>query len=119
MSIRFLKCVQWWAVDVDFTNPMRSGTGQLLQAAFAVSYVSSIYVHPNGRLRFQHQKDATSGREVKTRSRNDPLVIRTRLIAVSVATLISCLIVGFAVWSESGGKQVDLLEKVILIDSYG
>ncbi|KAF8323097.1 hypothetical protein DL93DRAFT_2190181 [Clavulina sp. PMI_390] len=79
---------------------MRTGTGRLLQAFLAVGYVSSIYVHPNGRLRFQHQ---TSRGDTKIRSRNDPSVIRTRLIAVCVATALSCLIVGYAVWNDAAG----------------
>lgn len=84
---------------------MRSGTGQLLQAALAIGYVSSIYVHPSGRLRFKHQQKSGAAKE-QTRSRNDPLVIRTRLLAVSVATLLSCLIVGFTLWRDRGSRQV-------------
>lgn len=70
----------------------------LLQASFALSYVSSIYIHPSGRLRF-----ATPGAKAgtqQTRSRDDPSVIRTRLIAVSLSTLVSCFGVLFTAWSE-------------------
>lgn len=84
---------------------MRSGAAQLLQAAFAVAYVSSIYVHPDGRLRYQRQFSAS--KIVKPRSRNDPLVIRTRLVAVSVAALLSCLAVGFSVWEENPRSRVN------------
>ncbi|KAF8323006.1 uncharacterized protein EI90DRAFT_3282145 [Cantharellus anzutake] len=65
-------------------------TSQLLQAFFATSYVSSIYVHPDGRLKFEI---TPRGKKSPTRTRNDPLVIRTRLTAVVLATIVSCVVV--------------------------
>lgn len=84
---------------------MHNTTAQLLQAALAITYVSSIYVHPNGRLRFMHHTKL-NGAAVRLRSRNDPMVIRTRLVAVSIATVLSCFAVGAAVWREGGGWGV-------------
>ena len=65
-------------------------TSQLLQGLLAVGYVSSIYVHPNGRLKF---KVTPQGRRTLIRTRNDPLVIRARLTAVVLATILSCVVV--------------------------
>ncbi|KAF9507444.1 hypothetical protein BS47DRAFT_1373896 [Hydnum rufescens UP504] len=73
-------------------------TTHLLQALFAISYVSSIYLHPNGRLHF---KPTSDGRIAASRSRNDPVVIKTRLIAVTLATLASCTIVFLVIWRDS------------------
>jgi len=75
---------------------------QLLQALFAISYVSSIYLHPNGRLQF---KSTADGRTTASRSRNDPIVIKTRLIAVTLATVASCAIVFLVVWTQSNGPD--------------
>ncbi len=64
-------------------------TSQLLQALLAVGYVSSIYVHPNGRLKFE----ITPQGKKPIKTRNDPLVIRARLTAVVLATILSCAVV--------------------------
>jgi hypothetical protein len=87
-------------------------TTHLLQALFAISYVSSIYLHPNGRLHF---KPTSDGRIAASRSRNDPVVIKTRLIAVTLATLASCTIVFLVIWKDSNDPSDVRLPDVLFI----
>jgi prenyl protein peptidase len=68
----------------------------LLSAFFAVSYVGSIYVLPGGRLGLG---------AANARRRDDPSVMRTRMLAVSVSTALSCVVVGFvASMSDPSGS---------------
>jgi len=59
-------------------------SAHLLGLLFASAYVGSIYASKGGRLSFQ---------STLQRGRDDPDVIRTRLIAVSFATLANIVIV--------------------------
>lgn len=72
----------------------------LLQCWFALSYVGSLYVVRAGRLAFGSEPRDASGK--KPRSRDHPDVIRTRLIAVSLAALSSCFSVFAARWWIAG-----------------
>lgn len=103
---RFMKCL-YPKRHVFGSLNMQSSTGQLIQAAFAILYVSSIYAHPSGRLRFTDSRKPGDARPpAPARSRNDPVVIRTRLAAVSVATALCCSAVAAALWNANGRKQV-------------
>jgi prenyl protein peptidase len=67
-----------------------------LSLFFAVSYVASVYVLPAGRLSL-----GTDG----ARHRNDPGVIRARILAASCSTVLSCMIVALAVKSVTPGAS--------------
>ncbi|KIK43183.1 hypothetical protein CY34DRAFT_23661 [Suillus luteus UH-Slu-Lm8-n1] len=81
------------------TKPLLSITSaHLLSGLFAFIYVGSIYASKNARLRFSKRKvDLPEGQArlklQNERWRDDPDVIKARLLAVTSATLICCLIV--------------------------
>ncbi|KAL1680127.1 hypothetical protein EV122DRAFT_289035 [Schizophyllum commune] len=60
----------------------------LLAFTFALSYVGSLYVVKEGRLRFA----TGSSPEIQKRGRDDPEVIRTRLRAVTFSSIFSILL---------------------------
>ncbi|KAF7336111.1 putative CAAX prenyl protease 2 [Mycena venus] len=62
-----------------------------LALLFGSTYVGSLYIIKNARLRFSEKVDAR--RYVQPGSRDDPVVIRARLTAVTLATLFNCGIV--------------------------
>lgn len=73
-------------------------TAHVLAALFVTSYVGSIYISKDARLSFSNTKvDLDYGfvrpKLQNERWRDDPDVIRARLVAVSCATLICCMIV--------------------------
>ena len=90
--------------------PLSSPSAHLLAASFAVSYVGSIYLSRHTRLTYaqqsppakiQHRKvtnGSTSERRKDERGRDDPEVIRARLVAVSVATFCCCLLFFAVLW---------------------
>ncbi|KAF8192236.1 hypothetical protein K438DRAFT_1829918 [Mycena galopus ATCC 62051] len=57
---------------------------------FGSSYVGSLYMTRNARLRFSATPDAATRQHVQPGSRDDPAVIRARLTAVTFATLLNC-----------------------------
>jgi prenyl protein peptidase len=67
-----------------------------LSLFFAISYVGSVYILPAARLSL-----GTAG----ARRRDDPGVIRARILAVSCSTILSCVIVGLAVKSVTPGAS--------------
>jgi prenyl protein peptidase len=68
-----------------------------LSLFFAISYVASVYVLPAGRLSL-----GTDG----ARHRNEPGVIRARILAASCSTALSCAVVGLAVkWGTPGASH--------------
>lgn len=81
------------------TKPLLSITSaHLLSGLFAFIYVGSIYTSKNARLRFSKRKVNLPEGQARLklqneRWRDDPDVIKARLLAVTSATLICCLIV--------------------------
>lgn len=65
---------------------------------FAGSYVGSLYISQNTRIRYASDNSAEQER---VRRRDDPDVIRARLIAVTASTALSCVIV-FSVFCHLG-----------------
>ncbi|EMD32279.1 hypothetical protein CERSUDRAFT_144101 [Gelatoporia subvermispora B] len=90
-----------------------------LAAFFALSYVGSIYVSKNTRLAFKKEQlraSQASGQRVRDpeeRWRNDPQVIRARLVAVSTSTLLSCTAVFLVVWKLTGAKRAELFHEAL------
>jgi prenyl protein peptidase len=94
-----------------------STTAWLLSAFFAVSYVASVYALPGARLVYKTQQvetgpDAARARAQNELSRNDPSVIKSRLIGVSLATL-SAISVVYAVVTKAGSWDVSSNAKVL------
>ena len=63
-----------------------------LALCIAGSYVGSLYVSQSSRITY-HSDNPTEKAKERVKRRDDPDVIRARLIAVSVSTLLSCLLI--------------------------
>ncbi|KAI0783729.1 hypothetical protein C8Q75DRAFT_781697 [Abortiporus biennis] len=81
--------------------PLSSLSAHLLAASFAISYVGSLYLSKHSRLRFSstavahNQNDVPRQKYDGERWRDDPDVIRARLTAVTLSTLLSCATIGW------------------------
>lgn len=76
--------------------PLSATFAHLLSLSSAFAYVASIYLSKNSRLSFSGKVVHTVNgqarpKEQDERWRDDPDVIRARLVAVSLATLVCCL----------------------------
>jgi len=90
-----------------------SSSAFLITLSFAVIYVGSLYLSKNARLSFEPYQ-AKPGREDEERKkaknerwRDDPDVIRARLAAVSIATVVCCLGVFVVLFHHVGGMVQD------------
>lgn len=72
---------------------------------FAGSYVGSLYVSQRARITYASGNPTEQARE-RVRRRDDPDVIRARLVVVSISTAVSCFAVLGLVWSSSAGSPV-------------
>lgn len=89
----------------------------LLAGVFVFTYVGSIYASKSARLRFSKRKvNLPEGQaRLKLQSerwRDDPDVIKARLIAVTSATLICCLIV-FMVMKNGNGDNATVSDHLL------
>ncbi|KAJ7132629.1 hypothetical protein C8R46DRAFT_329706 [Mycena filopes] len=81
--------------------PLSPLSSHLLALSFSASYVGSLYVVKNARLRFS-ARDARPPRwDVQVGSRDDPAVIRARLTAATFASLFCCCGVYIVVLTSS------------------
>lgn len=80
-------------------------TWQAHALAFLIggSYVGSLYVSQNARLTYSSDNAVDQAKE-RVRRRDDPDVIRARLIAVSISTSLSCVMVFGLVYMNLGGS---------------
>jgi len=72
--------------------PLSMLSSHLLALLFGSSYVGSLYIAKNARLRFSAAKP-DARHHVQPGSRDDPAVIRARLTAATFATLFNCGVV--------------------------
>jgi len=96
-------------MPVVFANPPISvAAAHCFVAFFAVLYVGSLYLSRSGRLSFKKvtAPDSQNGEERRKerdeRWRNDPSVIRARMLAASLSTLVSCMLVTNVIWNLVG-----------------
>ncbi|KAF7334716.1 putative CAAX prenyl protease 2 [Mycena venus] len=73
--------------------PLSILSSHLVGLSFGSSYVVSLYLVKNARLRFSSEKTDARHSNVLPGSRDDPAVIRARLTAATFATLLNCGIV--------------------------
>ncbi|KAH7913367.1 CAAX protease self-immunity-domain-containing protein [Hygrophoropsis aurantiaca] len=79
--------------------PLLSTTSaHLIALLFACSYVGSIYASQSARLSFKPNPPNLQARSRYERSRDDPEVIKARLISVSIATFLCCAGVFVMMW---------------------
>ncbi|KDR77595.1 hypothetical protein GALMADRAFT_245743 [Galerina marginata CBS 339.88] len=108
-----------------FSEPLLStSSAHLMSLGLAVIYVGSLYLSKNARLSFAKAPRSAKGdgseprgKEKNERWRDDPDVIRARLVAVSVATLVCCLCVFGVLWAHVGGtlRNLDLAADATLL----
>ncbi|KAG5653161.1 hypothetical protein H0H81_002003 [Sphagnurus paluster] len=89
--------------------PISTSTAHALTVLFAFTYVGSLYISKNARLSFLNRKVSTDNgtprpKYVNERWRDDPDVIRARLVAVCVATTLCCGLVFWILRSFVGPK---------------
>jgi prenyl protein peptidase len=81
--------------------PLTIGWAHFLTVSFAFSYVGSLYVSKHARLRFAATTPGADGGERAKKTdeqwRDDPRVIKARLVAVTISTVLSCICVGAVV----------------------
>ncbi|KAH7927647.1 Abi-domain-containing protein [Leucogyrophana mollusca] len=83
---------------------LTTASAHLVTVLFACCYVGSIYVSQNARLSFKPA--ASQARQSRyERSRDDPDVIKARLVSVSIATFICCAGVFAMMWHSLGGNM--------------
>lgn len=90
--------------------PLSTAFAHLLTLLFALIYVGSIYVSKNARLSFSSnlapaRYDQPRRKDHDERWRDDPDVIRARLLAVSLATVACCTAFVGIVWRLVGNGQ--------------
>lgn len=96
------------------TPPISVATAHAFAAFFTFSYVGSLYLSKGARLYFKSgvKVDTRPGeereKESEERWRNDPDVIRARLVAASLSTALSVGMVYWLVQSVTPGSEVCL-----------
>lgn len=87
--------------------PLSTRAAHVLAAFFAISYVGSLYISKNARLSFRSNSVDGQARRRSSdeRGRDDPDVIKARMLAVCVSTLLSCASVFWLVWHIVGDHQ--------------
>ncbi|KAL6302709.1 hypothetical protein BKA93DRAFT_736379 [Sparassis latifolia] len=95
-------------MPIVFPTPISIDTAHAFAAFFTFSYVGSLYVSKNARLSFKKKtvpklKDGEQrAKERDERWRDDPEVIRARLVAVGTSTVLSCGAVFLLIWENVG-----------------
>jgi len=93
---------------LDALRVLPTPVAHALVLAFASAYVGAIYLDPSARIKLN-----STGRDGRNygeqRTRDDPAVIRARLRAVSIASLICCAGVGGAVWNLGDQTPLEAL----------
>ncbi|KAF7357219.1 hypothetical protein MSAN_01316800 [Mycena sanguinolenta] len=94
--------------------PLSMLSSHLLALLFGSSYVGSLYVAQNARLRFSTRTPDTQQRRYMPGSRDDPAVIRARLTAVTIATLFNCAVL-YALITRSTAPSFDSSASILAI----
>ncbi|KAG6827525.1 hypothetical protein H0H92_011438 [Tricholoma furcatifolium] len=102
-----------------FTSPpISTASAHCLTFLFASIYVGSLYVSKHARLSFSRDRgnngDATPHEKLKDeRWRDDPDVVKARLLASTIATVLNCGLVFYILWTLIGERQDVTLETTI------
>jgi len=116
-----------------FSQPLLStSSAHIISLGLGGIYVGSLYLSKHARLSFstggsKYKASGPTGKGIPStfprakqkdeRWRDDPDVIRARLVAVSVATVVCCLVVFAVLWSHVGGnlKNLDIATEATLL----
>lgn len=99
--------------------PLSLLQANILAGFFASSYVGCLYLSQHTRLTYNPQPD-TRDHGKRVRQRDDPDVIRARLVAVSLSTVSSCLVLLLIIWLMTpASSDVSILNPCMAIDVNG
>ena len=87
--------------------PLSTKGANLVAFFFSASYVVSLYLSKSSRLGDSSKSDGPNASVSQNRTRDDPSVIKARMLAASTSTILSCAVVFMLVW-----HIVDDLENV-------
>jgi hypothetical protein len=101
----------------DLVGTLSGTTAHGLALGFAFIFVGSLYVSNHTRLSFDHNVKVSVGGYQRTKQNNerwrdDPDVIRARLAAVSIASVICCAIVGYLLSDLTHSKVCNSLNNI-------
>jgi hypothetical protein len=90
--------------------PLSTSGAHIISCFFAFTYVGSLYVFKNARLSFNSKLVRLQDGQLRQKAgderwRDDPDVIKARLLAVCMSTLLSCLSVFWLVWHIVGDNK--------------
>ena len=78
--------------------PLSTGGANVVAFFFASSYVGSLYLSKHTRLGDFSKPNGSDANASQNRTRDDPSVIKARMLAASISTILSCVIVFLLVW---------------------
>ena len=87
--------------------PLSTRGANIVAFLFATSYVVSLYLSKHARLGNSSKPNDSNANAPQNRTRDDPSVIKARMVAASTSTILSCVVVFLLVW-----HIVDDLENV-------
>ena len=87
--------------------PLSTRGANLIAFFFATSYVVSLYLSKHTRPGNSSKPNGSNANAPQNRTRDDPAVIKARIVAASTSTTLSCVILFLLVW-----HIVDDLENV-------
>jgi prenyl protein peptidase len=76
--------------------PLSTRGANIVAFFFASSYVVSLYLSRHARLR--NTSNPNGSNAAQNRTRDDPSVIKARMVAASTSTVLSCVVVFLLVW---------------------
>ena len=88
-----------FATSQTATSPLSLRDAHLLNAALTLGYVLPLYFTKYTRLSFSKtpENDGTRSKGASERWRDDPAVIKARLLSVSLSTITSLFLVGYMI----------------------
>lgn len=78
--------------------PLSTRGANIVAFFFASSYVVSLYLSKHARLGNTPKPNGSNANASQNRTRDDPNVIKARMLAASISTIMSCVVVFLLVW---------------------
>lgn len=78
--------------------PLSTRGANTIAFFFASSYVVSLYLSKRTRLGNSSRPNGSNANAALNRTRDDPNVIKARIVAASTSTILSCVVVFLLVW---------------------
>lgn len=78
--------------------PLSTGGANVVAFFFASSYVLSLYLSKRSRIWDSPKANGPNANASQNKTRDDPSVIKARMLAASTSTILSCIVVFLLVW---------------------